>query len=758
MEETLVRKHLYAASAILAAILVIVVGALSPVPGRAQTDPASRAIRFLASQELADGSVPGFSTYDATEFYVIGAAAAGYDPNQLRNGTGTAAVDYLKSQAVPATADGGNSGRLLIAAVAARQDVTNFGGVNLITKVNSFYLAGFYQAASAQGQALAILGLKAAAQVVPQAAIDAVKHAQDSDGGWDYQLVKDDPNAATNFDSSDTNSTAFALMALAAVGDHSLDGSALAWLKTQQQADGGFPYQGSPTDPDSTALVLQALVATRQNPNGSAWTVAGNTPYSNLLSVQTAGGGFVGFTGTPDAPTTSQALFGLLQQPFPAFGVYAAGIGVTASIASGVAALRFLQSQQSGSTGGLPPGFSAFDSSEFYVIGAAAAGYDGNQLSNCTTMTAVQYLQANATAASADGGNAGRLLLAAVAAGQSVIAFGGVDLVAKVNSFYVAGLYQANSAQGQTLAILGLKAAGQPVPQAAIDAVKNAQDSDHGWDYQLVKDDPNAATNFDTSDTNSTAFVLMALAAVGDHSLDASALAWLKTQQQADGGFGYQGAPSDPVSDALVVQALMATFQDPASTSSINGWAVSPNSPLTYLLAQQQTGGGFLGYTGSADAGTTSQVLGALERRPYPVAAPASPAALPAASCPSPSPTPTATPTPTPTPTPTATSTPTPAPTAAPLPPAAPPSTPEPAPVAEVTATPSASPTPAPSPSPTAVESTPNAGPTSEPPPTNPPGSGGGGLPPALIYGLIAVAALVIVVGSGAAYVAWFRR
>jgi prenyltransferase beta subunit len=748
MEETQVRKHLYAASAILAAILGILVGCLTSVPGRAQTDPASRAIRFLASQQQADGSVPGFSTYDGTEFYVSGAAAAGYDPNQLRNGSGPTAIDYLKSQAVLATADGGNAGRLLIAAMAAKQSVTNFGGVNLVAKVNSFYAAGFYQVASAQGQALAILGLKAAGQPVPQAAINALKNAQDSDGGWDYQLVKDDPNAATNFDSSDTNSTAFVLMALAAVGDHSLDAPALAWLKTQQQPDGGFGYQGSPSDPDSTALVLQALVATRQNPNGAAWTLAGNTPYSELLSVQTSAGGFLGFSGTPDAPTTSQAVFGLLQQPFPALGVYATGTGVTASIASGIAALRFLQSQQSGTTGGLPPGFSAFDASEFYVIGAAAAGYDGSQLSNCTAMTVVQYLQANANAASADGGNAGRLLLAAVAARQSVTAFGGVNLVTKVNGFYAAGLYQAGTAQGQALAILGLKAAAQVVPQAAIDAVKHAQDSDGGWDYQLIKDDPNAASNFDTSDTNSTAFALMALTAAGDHSADAAALAWLRSQQQADGGFGYQGAPSDPVSDALVIQALLATFQDPASTSPANGWAVGLNSPFTYLAAQQQAGGGFVGYNGSPDAGTTSQVVSGLERRPYPINAPASPAVLPGATCPAPSPTPTATPT--------ATSTP--IPTAAPLPPAQAQTSAEPAPVAEVPASPSASPAPTPSPSPTAVESTPSAGPASQPPPANPPSNGGGGLPPALVYGLIAAAALVVVAGGGAAYVVYFRR
>ena len=68
------------------------------------------------------------------------------------------------------------------------------------------------------------------------------------------------------------------LMALDAAGDHTRDASALAWLHTQQQPDGGFPYSGSPSDPDSTALVLQAIVATGQDPQGPAWAVAGHSP------------------------------------------------------------------------------------------------------------------------------------------------------------------------------------------------------------------------------------------------------------------------------------------------------------------------------------------------------------------------------------------------------------------------------------------------------------------------------------------------
>ena len=58
------------------------------------------------------------------------------------------------------------------------------------------------------------------------------------------------------------------------------------------------------------------------------------------------------------------------------------------------------------------------------------------------------------------------------------------------------------------------------MPPAALHHLVAAQDSDGGWDFLLIKDDPNGSTNFDTSDTNSTAMVLMALDAAGMHGRD----------------------------------------------------------------------------------------------------------------------------------------------------------------------------------------------------------------------------------------------
>jgi hypothetical protein len=409
-----------------------------------------------------------------------------------------------------------------------------------------------------------------------------------------------------------------------------------------------------------------------------------------------------------------------------------------------LAALQFLQSLQSNSTGGVPAGFSPYDSSEFYAIGAAAAGYDPKLLSTCNGPSLMQFLGNNALAATSDAGNTSRLIQAVVAAGQTPVNFGSEPLLTRLQSFYnaVTGVFGDGQTATQSLALEALVSAGQAPPSAAVVYLKALQDGDGGWNYTAVSNDPSG------SDTNSTAAALMALAAGGDHAKDRTALAWLRTQAQPDGGFGYQGGPSDPVSDALVAQALYATFQDPASTNAINGWALSGNSPLTYLLTQQASGGGFVGYSGSADAGTTSQVLAALERRPYPVSAPASQTALPGARCPTPSPTPNATPNPTPNSTPT--------PTAASLPPAPTPSSSQSAAAAEPSIAPTASPVPPTSPAPTPVESTPSSGPTSQS--TANPASNGGRLPQALIYGLIGAAALLIVVGAGAAYVVYFRR
>ena len=182
-------------------------------------------------------------------------------------------------------------------------------------------------------------------------------------------------------------------------------------------------------------------------------------------------------------------------------------------------------------------------------------------------------------------------------------------------------------------------AAGAPVPAVAVQFLVSAQDSDGGWDY---RDDPNGAADYDLSDTNSTSMVLMALDAAGDHGRDPSGLAWLAAQQDGDGGFPYQaGAGSDPDSTALVVQAIVATGDDPVAA----GWTVAGKTPLGYLEAAQDQDGGYTypGNTGP-DPFTTAEVPAALERLAFPIPFGSRPWYPPGATL-STSPSPSATPT-----------------------------------------------------------------------------------------------------------------
>ena len=320
------RKHVFAASAILAAtvLFVLVLAAVAS----AANDPATRAIRYLASQQAADGSIDG--ALGETADFVQGAAAAGYDPATLTSSAGNSALDFLGLQVDSgyAALSAGSTAKLILAAVAARKDPAAFGKAskqNLITRLQSLYngTTGAYGDGQTFNQALAILADVASGQPVPPAAVTYLERVQNSDGSWNYLGVKD---AAAG---GDTNSTAVALEGLAAASDHSRDSAALTWMHTQQQPDGGFPYQGpgGPSDPDSDALVIQGILAAGQQPQSATWTAKGtsNTPVSNLAGMQAANGGFA-YPGNPgpDAFTTSEVPAALVLEPLPVVARYPA--------------------------------------------------------------------------------------------------------------------------------------------------------------------------------------------------------------------------------------------------------------------------------------------------------------------------------------------------------------------------------------------------------------------------------------------------
>jgi hypothetical protein len=352
------RRMISAAGATLAATFTLI----GAPPVHAQADPACRALRYQATQQAPDGSIGGDSdlAQGPTADTAIGMAAAGFDPRTMRAG-GKSLYDYLASKAPSsATSSPGRTGRLILAVVAARLDPTAFGGVNLVTKLQGTYdsATGAFGDGATANQAFAILGLRAAGAAVPAAGVGHLKDQQSLvDHGWNF--------GSTSAGESDTNSTAMALMALAAAGDHAADAAALGYLQGQQNSDGGFPYQkpsafGTSSDPDSDALVLQALVATGQDPSSGSWTKSGRTPMANLLSMQDASGGF----GAPDSFTTSMVPAALVLKPYASGYPYAAGASLPGSCEPSAAqtgnaastATPAAAAAQLPATRGLPPG------------------------------------------------------------------------------------------------------------------------------------------------------------------------------------------------------------------------------------------------------------------------------------------------------------------------------------------------------------------------------------------------------------------
>lgn len=276
------------------------------------------------------------------------------------------------------------------------------------------------------------------------------------------------------------------------------------------------------------------------------------------------------------------------------------------------------------------------------VWGLAANGMSVASLST-DGKTTVDSLRSHIAAEEKTAGNIGSLVQAVAAAGLDSRNFAGRDLLQDLQCTYTATTGAYNSQIfNDALAVLAIPSA--KAPQKAIAFLAGAQQPDGGWEF---------GSGFG-SDTNTTGVALMALKSAGGLTVTAKtkALAYLKSQQQTRGGFEYATltGDSDPDSDALVIEGLLALGEDPTGPA----WSVGDKNALTDLLTFQYPNGGF-GYfrpgtnaTAAPDPFSTTQPLVALASRYLPVQATAGsmPTTCPAAASSTP-PTPAPTPRPT---------------------------------------------------------------------------------------------------------------
>jgi hypothetical protein len=282
-----------AATALTALASALPVSAFTP-----QTSAATNASAWLHAQQAADGTIAGNPS--RTEETVWGLTANNMTIADFST-SGKTPIDSLRAHIADEEKSAGNIGSLVMAVSAAGLEATSFAGHNLLQDLQCTYSpqTGGYNT-QLFNDALAVLALPAGA--TPAKAKDFLASQQQADGGWEFQA---------GF-GSDTNTTALVLMAL--VSADGLSGTArdkaLAYFKLHQKSSGGFEYSTpfappGDSDPNSDAAVIEALLATGQDPTAEAWSVGQKNAVTDLLTFQFSNGGF-GFA-RPDSSATAAA-------------------------------------------------------------------------------------------------------------------------------------------------------------------------------------------------------------------------------------------------------------------------------------------------------------------------------------------------------------------------------------------------------------------------------------------------------------------
>ena len=300
-------------------VLVLALAVAAPAAAAPTASPGVLgATTWLRAQQRPDGGYAGFgnaSDGGSTADAALAFAAADVDPSLVLAADHSVA-DFLAAAASSYGATTGGAANLVLAAVASGLNPYDLGGANLVARIQASFSqgTGLYNA-QLYVDALAVLALKAAGATIPSAALDALVHGQAADGGWAF-------TGATQAGQSDTNTTSVVIQALVAGGRAPSPAitSALAYLHTAQVADGSFVYQvGAESPPvgdaNSTALVVQALVAAGQDPNAATWHQA----LAALQHFQNPDGAFRYRDDTPgdNVLATVQAIPALLLKPLP---------------------------------------------------------------------------------------------------------------------------------------------------------------------------------------------------------------------------------------------------------------------------------------------------------------------------------------------------------------------------------------------------------------------------------------------------------
>jgi prenyltransferase beta subunit len=292
-----------------AVLLAASLAAAAP-PARAATSPAG----YLAAAQNSDGGLGAAPASASSQLFsgwaALAFAADGQKPQLVRHG-GQSLIGYIGASLASAS-DVGSIERTILVVRAAGLSATDFNGHNLVATL----LAHVRRNGSVGGlvnlTSFAVLALRAAGHSIAPATRSWLVRQQDPDGGYNF---------AAAGGSSDIDDTGAALEALAAAGHTPARARdrAVAFIRAQQDRDGGFPSNpGGDSNAQSTAWAVQGLIAVGVNP-GSLHRRGAPSPLQFLRSL-TAADGHIRYSRASDQTpvwTTAQAAMALAERALP---------------------------------------------------------------------------------------------------------------------------------------------------------------------------------------------------------------------------------------------------------------------------------------------------------------------------------------------------------------------------------------------------------------------------------------------------------
>lgn len=316
-------------------------------------------------------------------------------------------------------------------------------------------------------QSLALLAQHTVGVRPAASAVDWLAGQQCADGS--FTAFRADPaKGCDGATQRDTNQTGAAVQALAALGGHGeAVTKAVHWLKSVQNDDGGWPSMaGSPSDANSTSVVIGALAAAGTKPESVVSKKGGKSPYDALLTFhldcaakpdERGAFAFQPKDGTlvPNADATAAAVLGAHGEGFVVDPPKAADNTPVKPLSckdgkSTDDGKRGAEAARRAAEGGAAHLVAQLDAHDQHLLSAMPGAEDqpdvGNTADTVVALAAgghrdaaaepLAWLEKNAQDWARKSGPAGyaQLVFAAHATGTDPRAFGGTDLVAALNA------------------------------------------------------------------------------------------------------------------------------------------------------------------------------------------------------------------------------------------------------------------------------------------------------------------------------------